>query len=67
MQVADPENLSYLTQTTLSVDETNEILGDPSRAVPRDRGTAPGRHLLRHARTARTPSRRSFHAWTSSW
>ncbi len=27
VQVADPENLSYLTQTTLSVDETNEILG----------------------------------------
>jgi 4-hydroxy-3-methylbut-2-enyl diphosphate reductase len=27
VQVIDPENLSYLTQTTLSVDETNEILG----------------------------------------
>jgi 4-hydroxy-3-methylbut-2-enyl diphosphate reductase len=27
VQVTDPENLSYLTQTTLSVDETNEILG----------------------------------------
>ena len=27
VQVGDPENLSYLTQTTLSVDETNEILG----------------------------------------
>ena len=27
VEVADPENLSYLTQTTLSVDETNEILG----------------------------------------
>lgn len=26
MVVADPENLSYLTQTTLSVDETNEIV-----------------------------------------
>jgi 4-hydroxy-3-methylbut-2-enyl diphosphate reductase len=26
LQVADPENLSYLTQTTLSVDETNEIV-----------------------------------------
>ncbi len=26
VEVSDPENLSYLTQTTLSVDETNEIL-----------------------------------------
>ncbi|HEX5949631.1 MAG TPA: 4-hydroxy-3-methylbut-2-enyl diphosphate reductase [Actinomycetota bacterium] len=27
VQIQDPENLSYLTQTTLSVDETNEIIG----------------------------------------
>jgi 4-hydroxy-3-methylbut-2-enyl diphosphate reductase len=27
VQVPDPENLSYLTQTTLSVDETNQIIG----------------------------------------
>ena len=40
---------SYLTQTTLSVDETNEIVRHPPGAVPRDRGTAPRRHLLRHA------------------
>jgi 4-hydroxy-3-methylbut-2-enyl diphosphate reductase len=26
VEVADPENLAYLTQTTLSVDETNEIV-----------------------------------------
>jgi 4-hydroxy-3-methylbut-2-enyl diphosphate reductase len=26
LKVEDPENLSYLTQTTLSVDETNEII-----------------------------------------
>jgi 4-hydroxy-3-methylbut-2-en-1-yl diphosphate reductase len=26
LQVRDPENLSYLTQTTLSVDETNQII-----------------------------------------
>ena len=26
VQVPDPDNLSYLTQTTLSVDETNEIV-----------------------------------------
>jgi len=26
LEVADPENLAYLTQTTLSVDETNEII-----------------------------------------
>jgi 4-hydroxy-3-methylbut-2-en-1-yl diphosphate reductase len=27
LRVRDPENLSYLTQTTLSVDETNQIIG----------------------------------------
>jgi 4-hydroxy-3-methylbut-2-enyl diphosphate reductase len=27
VQVPDPSNVSYLTQTTLSVDETNEIIG----------------------------------------
>ena len=27
LQVADPENLSYVTQTTLSVDETDQIIG----------------------------------------
>ncbi len=27
VDVPDPENVSYLTQTTLSVDETNEIIG----------------------------------------
>jgi 4-hydroxy-3-methylbut-2-en-1-yl diphosphate reductase len=27
LQVGDPRNLSYLTQTTLSVDETNQIIG----------------------------------------
>jgi 4-hydroxy-3-methylbut-2-enyl diphosphate reductase len=27
VQIADPDNLAYLTQTTLSVDETDEILG----------------------------------------
>jgi 4-hydroxy-3-methylbut-2-en-1-yl diphosphate reductase len=27
LQVGEPDNLSYLTQTTLSVDETNQIIG----------------------------------------
>ena len=34
VRVPDPENLSYLTQTTLSVDETNEIIAVLRRRFP---------------------------------
>ncbi|HEX6332184.1 MAG TPA: 4-hydroxy-3-methylbut-2-enyl diphosphate reductase, partial [Actinomycetota bacterium] len=38
LEVPDPENLSYLTQTTLSVDETNEIIGVLRRRFPSIQG-----------------------------
>jgi len=38
VQVLDPENLSYLTQTTLSVDETNEIVAVLRERFPRIQG-----------------------------
>jgi 4-hydroxy-3-methylbut-2-enyl diphosphate reductase len=34
VRIPDPENLSYLTQTTLSVDETNEIIAVLRRRFP---------------------------------
>lgn len=34
LQLADPENLSFLTQTTLSVDDTAEIVGALQRRFP---------------------------------
>jgi 4-hydroxy-3-methylbut-2-enyl diphosphate reductase len=36
----DPEKVSYLTQTTLAVDETNEIVGELRRRFPALRGPA---------------------------
>ena len=38
VEVADPENLSYLTQTTLSVDETNEIVRILAERFPEIQG-----------------------------
>ena len=43
-----PSKLAYLTQTTLSVDETTGIIAALQRALPDDRRAAQGRHLLRH-------------------
>ena len=47
VRIDDPDNLSYLTQTTLSVDETNEILDILRERFPGDRRTAARGHLLR--------------------
>ena len=44
----DPARLAYVTQTTLSVDDTAEIVAALQRALPGDRRAAQGRHLLRH-------------------
>ena len=41
------EKLAYITQTTLSVDETTDIIAALQRALPDDRRAAQGRHLLR--------------------
>ncbi len=47
LEVEDPERVAYITQTTLSVDETSAILDAPARALPEDRRSAHRRHLLR--------------------
>ena len=43
VEVPDPENLSYLTQTTLSVDETNEIVRILQGRFPSIQGPQIGR------------------------
>ena len=47
-----PEKLAYITQTTLSVDDTASIVAILSRALPGDDGAAQGGHLLRHHQPA---------------
>ena len=44
----DPDKLAYVTQTTLSVDDTAEIVRSLRSAFPEIVGAAQGRHLLRH-------------------
>ncbi|MEJ1978376.1 MAG: hypothetical protein WDN49_21840 [Acetobacteraceae bacterium] len=43
-----PGPLAFITQTTLSVDDTAEIVAHPAHPVPRDRGAEAGGYLLRH-------------------
>ena len=47
LEVEDPTRIAYLTQTTLSVDETRRDHRPAARAVPGDHRAAHGRHLLR--------------------
>ena len=48
----DPDNLAYVTQTTLSVDDAAAIVEALKRRFPRDRRAEEGRHLLRDAEPA---------------
>ncbi len=45
---AIPDKLAYVTQTTLSVDDTSAIVEGAAPALPGDQPAAQGRHLLRH-------------------
>ena len=47
LQVRDPEKVAYLTQTTLAVDETAEVVSALQRALPGRRRSGIERHLLR--------------------
>ena len=47
-QPRDPENLACVTQTTLSVDDTAEIVAELKARFPSIVGAAQGGHLLRH-------------------
>ena len=44
----DPDRLAVITQTTLSVDDTREIVSVLKAALPAHDHAAQGRHLLRH-------------------
>jgi len=60
LDVRDPGKLSYVTQTTLSVDDAAAIVAGAESAFSRDQRVRRGRHLLRDAKTGRTRSR-SWH------
>ena len=49
VEVPDPSRLSYLTQTTLSVDETNQIVDALRSRFPEIQGPPSRGHLLRNA------------------
>jgi hypothetical protein len=49
LQVRNPEHLAFVTQTTLSMDDTSRHRR-PACALPEHRWSAQGRHLLRHAK-----------------
>ena len=66
VEVSDPTRLSYLTQTTLSVDETNEIVAVLRERFPEIQGRL-ARTSATQRRTARTRSRRWRVAPTSCW
>ena len=48
----DPDRLAFVTQTTLSVDDTVDIVAALQGAFPGDHRPAQGRHLLRHDQPA---------------
>ena len=51
VEIPDPDRVAYLTQTTLSLDDTREIVEILKRRSPTAR-PAQGGHLLRHAEPA---------------
>ena len=52
LEVPDPHNLAYATQTTLSVDDTIEHRRRAAAPVPGHPGPEDGGHLLRHGQPA---------------
>ena len=46
--MSNPEKLSYVTQTTLSMDDTARVIETLRQHFPAYPGTAQGRYLLRH-------------------
>ncbi len=43
----DESNLAYVTQTTLSIDDTRQMVDALTRPLPQDHRPLQGRHLLR--------------------
>ncbi len=50
LQVRNPEQVAFVTQTTLSVDDTAAIVDGIASSVPRAEGAGEGRHLLCNAK-----------------
>ena len=50
--VRNPDKLSYVTQTTLSMDDTARVIDALRQRFPRYHGAAQGRYLLRHPEPA---------------
>ena len=48
LEVPDPARVRYLTQTTLSLDETRDIIARLKERFPADAGAARAGYLLRH-------------------
>ena len=65
--VPDPDRVAYLTQTTLSIDDTRDILAVLKRRVPEPEGARRSRTSATRRRTARTPSRRWRRTSTCCW
>ena len=59
------QKIAYLTQTTLSLDDVEEIVSSLKKRFPQYRNNAQLFHLLRHAKspTGFTPNRRSSPIW----
>ena len=52
LQVTNPEFLAFVTQTTLSVDDTSEVIDALRCAFSEDCGSEEGGHLLCHAESS---------------
>ena len=58
LEVDDPSRIAYISQTTLSVDETRAIIAALARAVPRDRRARAPTTSVTRRRTGRPPCAR---------
>ena len=52
LEVKDPERVSFITQTTLSLDETQDIVARLKERFPEDSGSGGAGYLLRHRKPA---------------
>ncbi len=55
LEAPNPIGVAFLTQTTLAVDETGEIVDAPARPVPGAARARLRRHLLRHLEPPAVP------------
>jgi len=52
LEVKTPEKIAYVSQTTLSVDDTQVIVGALQKKISCDSGAQEKRYLLRHSKPA---------------